>query len=257
MIKTLPQSAQDIIKKYKALKINGKQVRTPYYRNIKRVRGGLRSLTGKGSPQEIVDETKIYAKLRGVNLAKVTPEEIREFQQKQGIGIDCSGYVMHILNALAKAQDKQLYKLMSKKHLKTFWGYFTWPFKYIANTGAISITDESNSTNVPLRDIRPGDLIRLRGAKRGDHILLVSEVEYDDTTNQPIKFKYTHSTPHYDELNGIKEAEVIITDLNGELKDQNWTESHTNGKNYTYMGLMKEYEDNGLRRLKFASKLGL
>lgn len=257
MIKTLPQPAIEIIDKYKALKINGKTVRSPYYRNVKRVRGDLRSLTGKGSPQEIVDETKIYAKLRGFNLAKATSEEIREFQLSQGIGIDCSGFIMHVLNVLAKSKGKQLYRIMSKKHIKTFWGSFTWPFKYASNTPANAITDENNAYPIKLKEIQPGDLIRLRGAKRGDHILLVSEVEYDDKTDQPTRFKYVHSTPHYDNENGIKEADVLITDINGELKDQNWTETHTNGKNYTLQGLLKEYDDNGLRRLKFANKIGL
>jgi hypothetical protein len=257
MTKTLPQPALDIINKYKALNINGKIVRTPYYRNVKRVRGELRSLTGKGSPQEIVDETKIYAKLRGFDLDEADAESISKFQEEQGIGIDCSGYVMHILSSLAKAKGRNLSTLMTKKHLKTAWGFITWPFKYIANTAATVITDENNSYPIGLKEIKPGDLIRLRGAKRGDHIAMISEVEYDDNTNLPIHFKYTHSTPHYDELNGIKEADVTITDINRELKDQKWSEIHTDGKNYTHMGLVKEYEDNGLRRLKFADKLGL
>jgi len=256
MIKKLPQFVNDIIESYRNLDIDGVKVRTPYFRNVKRIRGGLRVLTGKGSSQELQNETKIFAKLRGYNLKEKSGDEIRKFMQAQGLGIDCSGFVIHVYNEWTKKKlGKPIAHYLSHKILKGLWGKALYSLKYAQLTNALMLTSKYNTNKVNLKDIEPGDLIRLRGARRGDHILLISQVEYDDSTGLPIAFTYTHAAEHYGEASGVKQGQVVITNLETELKDQNWQEIDENGRNWTLEGLLKEYEDNGIRRFKFADKL--
>jgi hypothetical protein len=255
MIKELPAVAKNIIESYRNLDIDGTKVRTPYFRNIKRIRGGLRVLTGKGSAQELQNETRIFAKLRGYDLKGKSPEETREFMQLQGLGIDCSGFVIHVYNEWTKMKlNQRLPHYLSRKPIKGLGQKVLYSFKYAQLTSALMLTSEHNTNKVELKDIQPGDLLRLRGAKQGDHILLISKVEYDEY-NTPITFTYTHAAEHYGESSGVKEGNVVITDIELELKDQDWQEADESGRNWTYEGLLNEYEDNGIRRFKFADKL--
>jgi len=256
MIKELPNFVKDIINSYRNLNINGIKIRTPYFRNVKRIRGGLRVLSGKGSAEELQNETKIFAKLRGYDLKDKSIEETRKFMQSQGLGIDCSGFVIHVYNEWTKKKlGKPIAHYLSRKPIKGFGPKVLYSLKYAQLTSALMLTSEHNTNKVALKNVEPGDLIRLRGAKRGDHILLISKVEYDNATNLPLSFTYTHAAEYYGENNGVKEGSVLITDINAELKDQNWQEIDKDGKNWTLQGLLREYEDNGIRRFKFADKL--
>lgn len=255
MIRTLPQSAVNIINQYQALEIEGKKIACPYFRNVKRIRGELRVLAGKGTPQELIDETRIFAKLRGVDLGQLNETEIRQFMITQGLGVDCSGFVMHVLNEMLKANNHLgMWKYLSLKPITNWGAKILYPFKYAQLTDSFALTSEHNATKIEIKDLIPGDLVRLRGARRGDHILIVYEVEYNEN-RIPLKFTYVASSPHYGDKHGVKFGEVIITDINGELKDQKWNENDEKGINWTYKGLLNEYEDNGLRRLNFYKKL--
>jgi hypothetical protein len=248
-IENLPGIVQEVIEEYFNLEIANQKVKTPYFRNVKRVRAELRSLSGKGTADEIVEEVLIYAKLRGVSLSSISDVEIRDFMESQGLGIDCSGFVAYILDALSR----ELTNKSLSRHIQfpkaSIYRRVIRRIRFIENTSAQILTDENNCQTVTLAEIKPGDLIRLKGHKRGDHVAVVSEVEYEE--NLPIRFKYAHSSPHYDKQNGVRIGEVEVVDSKAELKDQRWLEFDENGRNWTYEELEKEYEDNGLRRPNF------
>lgn len=249
----IPAQVQELIDQYMGLDIAGKKVQTPYYINLKKAKGQLRALVGKGTPEEIVEEVLIYARLRGFDLASATPDEIREFMIKQDIGIDCSGFVAQVLNYWLKLKGHSSLRSKISFNNASLWHKFKTALRPIENIGANRMTNNDNTTPISLNEIMPGDLIRLKGLRGGHHITVIVETTRQD--NALTAFKYAHSSTHYDNKNGVKYGEVEITDINKELKDQNWKELDQKGECPTLKQLLKEYEDNGLRRLNFFEDL--
>lgn len=247
----LPSQLLNEIDKYFNLNIGGKKVRCPYFINNKISRGNLGVLSGKGNPQEIEYEVKVWAKLDKFDLNKATEDEIRKYMISKNIGIDCSGFISNVINTYLKQQNKSnlIYQLKFDDNsiiakLRRF-------FRPIENIGARTLTSEENCEIIKnINNIKPGDLIRAKGKQRNaDHVAMIIETERDDKNNLK-SFKYTHSHRYYGDNNGVKIGDVIITDIKNELKDQDWKEIHSDGKNYMYEDLIINYEDNGIRRLK-------
>ena len=260
MIIRLPDNVWKTVKEYNNLQLGGNSVPCPYFINSDDEKGGLRVLVGKGSPEEIEHEVKVWSQLKGFNLRKASIEEIREFMIQHKIGIDCSGYLVHVINRWMKQNmGKRLVEELKFKDNSPI----TWVKRRLRsaeNIGANTLTNEDNTTKIEINDVKPGDLIRLKGLrKNAHHIAMVSEVDGDffgegETKKFFVKsFRYIHSHRNYDDKHGVRSGEVKITHPGGELKDQDWTEVHK-GKNWVYEGLLKEYHDNGLRRLNCLAK---
>ncbi|MBN1916158.1 hypothetical protein JW796_04200 [Candidatus Dojkabacteria bacterium] len=253
----LPEEARVTIDQYKSLKLGSKIVPCPYYINTQKESGGLRVLVGKGSPEEIEHEVKVWAQLRGFEMSKASEHEIREFMIKHRIGIDCSGFLVHVINRWMKqTRGRRLIEYLKFDNNSVI-AWIKRRLRSAENIGANTLTSLKNTIKITeLNDIRPGDLIRLKGrVKNSHHIAMISEIEGDlveenGKKNFLIKrFKYVHSNRNYDDRHGVREGEVIITNPEAGLKEQNWTEVY-NGRNWTYEGLVKEYQDNGVMRLK-------
>ena len=103
----LSSNAENLLNGYFNLPFEGVLgVRCPYYINKrKNTRGQLRVLAGKGSPEEIVEEAKIISIqyhlgfFESGNLGTFNADTIRHFLADHGLGIECSGFVTHILRA--------------------------------------------------------------------------------------------------------------------------------------------------------------
>lgn len=247
----LPQAAQDTIRSFQQLQINDHNIVCPYFMNTKKQRSGLRVLVGKGNANEISREVQVWAQLKGFDLAKADEKQIREFMIVNNIGIDCSGFVVHVLNSWLKSLGKASIKHYLRFPDNSFVAKLRRFLRSVENIGANTLTNKANCERIiDLNQIRPGDLIRSKGRlKNAHHVGIVSKVVFEDDTIK--EFEYTHSTDRYEEENGIRVGRVVIEDPNAELKDQDWLEIK-DGKNWTYEGLLKEYEDNGIRRLKRA-----
>lgn len=251
----LPPVATKLIEHYLSLNVDGKQIACPYYINIGHIKD-LRVMVGKGSPDEIEMEVRIWAQLKGVELDKLTEDEIREFMRSRRIGIDCSGFLYHVLNTWLKSETgKGLLPCVKFRNNNPLVKLKRW-LRPAENIGADILTSELNSDKINLQDIKPGDLVRSKSPKQNaHHVLLITRVGMEKNT--PKWFEYTHSTMHYGDANGVRIGKVEITDVNGELKDQKWLEKDENGKCWTQEGLMINYGDNGLRRLRCLDKLEL
>jgi len=247
----LPESAKLVISEYFNLPIGGKKIKSPYFMNIRKQRAGLRVLVGKGKAEEIVREVQVLAKVKKINLNELSDDQIRKFMISQDLGVDCSGFVTHILNFwLHQTGKKPLIHYLQFpdnsliKKLKC-------KLRPVENIGANLLTGNLNCDKITdLNDIKPGDLVRLKGRqKNSHHVMIVSKVTLEDNVIK--SFEYTESTRDYGDDNGIRIGTVIITNPDGELKDQNWTDidPQTN-RNWTHENLLKEYDDNGIRRLK-------
>lgn len=246
---TLPHSANKVIEEYLNLSLGGKDVPCPYLLNTRKERVGLRVLVGKGNPGEIIKEVLVWAKLKDFDLKKATIAQIREFMITRSIGVDCSGFVSHVLGYVLKMSHKK--KLID---------YLVFPnnnlldklrrvLRPVENIGANNLTSLENCEKITdLNLIQPGDLIRSKGKIRNSHhIQIITKVFRED--GFLVELEYAHSSMHYDDANGVKFGRIQITDLRAPLEKQNWLEVKK-GRNYSYEGFMKELEDNGVRRLK-------
>jgi len=248
-ILSLPLSAEQVIYEYQHLPLGGKEIVCPYHINIRKERVGLRVLVGKGDPGEIVREVQVWAKLKDFDLYKATEVQIREFMINCSIGIECSGFVSHILGYWLKSEHKsslQDYLVFPRNSLLDI---LRRAFRPLENINADTLTSLTNCEPVTdLNLVRPGDLIRSKGRiKNSFHVSLVRKVTLED--DRTLEIEYIHSQRYYDEENGVKSGKILVVAAGKPLEQQHWLEIK-DGRNYTYEGYMRELDDNGIRRLK-------
>jgi hypothetical protein len=233
----------DYLEGYFELDFYGHKVVAPYFINTKR-RKDLRALVGKGTPEEMVLETKVWAQVRGIDLHSAGPDRIRQLMQEVGIGIDCSGLVAHALNNYCRKERG--FSITRKVNYRNHGprAILARLFRPIENLGADDLTSELNCEVLKVNEVRPGDLIRGIGKQRNAfHVAIVTKVAAD-------RIDYIHSHRLYGQENGVRKGSVQIVDPSKSFLEQNWLEVHTDGRNYLLEDLTAEPEDSGFRRLR-------
>jgi len=240
---------QEKINEYQHLKLGNVEVVTPYFINDKR-RKDLRAMVGKGTPDEIVMEARIWEKLKGAHLVDLDEESVKQFLTDRGLGIDCSGFIVHILDAyFLKVKHRHVWSYLKIPN-KSFASNLRYLLRPVEQLGAGTITNLDNCFEIELNDVRVMDLIRSKSEKlNGEHIMIVTKVNKDEEGNI-IDIQYTHSTPHYGKWNGVKTGTIKIIDINKPLENQEWLEIDKNGICSTLAGYKMDVSDNGIRRLK-------
>lgn len=249
IVHKLPPSAYKVIDEYLNLPLGGKKVVCPYYINPKSQRAGLRVLVGKGDPGEIAREMNVIAQLKSVDLNVLNEHEIRLLMQDSHVGIDCSGFISHIVNYWLKNQgDKPLINYIKFEN-NNILHKLKRKFRPVEQLGAKLITNLENCKEIKdLNEIRPGDFIRSKGLRKNSHhIILISEVTLEDDI--VTELEYVHSIKGYNAENGVRFGKILISDNKKNLEDQIWTEVQ-DSRNWTYEGYTSDLEDNGIRRLK-------
>jgi hypothetical protein len=245
---SIPLYAQEMIDEFMAIRLGGKKVVCPYYRNTSKERAGLRALIGKGDPGEIEKEVLVWAKLKDFDLKKANVKQIREFMVANHIGIECSGFVVHVLNFWLKNEEKQpLIKYLTFQNnsiidkIRRF-------LRPVENIGANILTNEDNCEKIEkINDVLPGDLIRSKGKiKNAHHVLLITKVIKENDKVKEIEF--AHSGETHDEYSGVRVEKIRITNPRGSLLKQDW-DVIVNGMSQLD-GYKIQSEDNGIRRLK-------
>jgi len=248
---SLSPQALEVIKNYLHLPFSGQNISCPYFNNRRaRLRGGLRALIGKGSPEDIVEEATIISLREKINFNKLTDEELKKFLIDKKIGIDCSGLVYHILDAELKAKGLgNLQKILKRPWFKNPIRKLLIKLRPIENTGVGTFNHEVNSFEVKLSEIQPGDLIIIIGAgikQDYNHILLVSSViarsPQDDEAipnkngiatprssevrnDTVIQYCHSFQYPNDGQYNhGVRQETITITDPNKNLLEQSWSE---------------------------------
>ncbi len=236
MKNTLSQQALDMIQAYESLQFGDKQIITPYFNNKRqKVRGALRVLVGKGTPSDIVEEAELMARRTHVDLKKLSKEDITKFLVDHNLGVDCSGFVYHVLNAEKPLKSRLKFPntFLLRKLLTTL--------RPVENTNVKVLAHEKNSTDVAISDIQPGDIITMIGSKRvgnPDHVLLV-----ESTENNVITFVNAtglHCFGKYD--HGIKHGEIEITDAKKKIQDQRWDDAEV-------LNAVREAKEVSVKRL--------
>jgi hypothetical protein len=247
---------QNFIQGYFELDFFNKKVKAPYYMNTKR-RKDLRALVGKGLPSEMILETKVWAQVKKVDLKVLSEKEIRNLMIEVGIGIDCSGLVVHTLHEFfRKVLKKRFFKQIRYKN-NSIRARLARYFRPVENLGADDLTSDRNTTRIDdLNQVRPGDLIRGVGKQRNAyHVAIVTKVVSDLKKEHGVeketvkKIFYVHSHRYYEEENGVRRGEVVITDPKRSFLEQDWKEVHSDGRNYFYEDISQYPENSGFRRL--------
>ena len=229
MINSLPQSAQSVIDAYWKLKAaENVYVRCPYFRNPRsgRDRWGLTAYSGKGSPQEIEDELRIIEKLENVDFSGMQESEIRDIMRKRKLGIECSGFIVRVLDAWTKEfYKKPVYSLLNFK--KSGLGRLYSKLRPFTHVDVETLVLPKNAREVEdVQSIAPGDIIRFNTTI--DHAIIVTATERDDSSVLR-KIHYAHSVLE-DSGEGVKSGflEAPGTDKNG-LSFWKWRESPDTG----------------------------
>lgn len=221
--KTLTREALQVIDSYQNLSIGKHKILCPYFNNRRSgVRGALRVLIGKGTPQEIEEEAVLFALREKIDLDSLNEEELKKFLIYHNLGIDCSGFIYHILDAELGGLKKHLKHPWIKNPLRKLIA----KLRVVENTGVSTFNNDVNTTEIKLSDVQPGDMIVMMntGLKNDlHHILIVHEVSES-------LIKYSHSfqfTTDGQYNHGIKQGEIKITKPNKNILEQEWSEIET------------------------------
>jgi hypothetical protein len=233
---SLTKEAQKVINNYLVLPFSNKNVSCPYYNNRRQqIRGALFVRIGKGTPEEIVDETKTEMIKQRKNLQSMSNDDIKKFLVDNNIGIDCSGLAYQILDAELKSKKNiSLKNQLSFSHLKNPIRRIVARLRAVGNTNVKTLSADKNSRTINISEIEPGDMIIMQDSGRNhdrDHILIVNSVEKNNNSN--IKINYTHALDwRTDGLynHGVRQGTIEIVDLAKSLTNQIWIESGKTGE---------------------------
>lgn len=232
----LEGKARDVVDKYLALPF-GTKPSCPYFNNKRRkIRSGLRVDKGKGTPEEIAEECAIAAKLARVRIQDLSTDKLKEFLVEQDLGVDCSGFAYHVLNAYSQEHNGRSVQSYIKTLRKGFSGKLIAKLRPAENIGVATLADDRNSVAMPIAHIKPCDFIVFLGTGKDhlyNHVLLVTSIEREGETTR-ISYTHSYSWPSdgvYD--HGVREGDILV---HGEdLLGGTWKERGATGNdNYTF-----------------------
>ena len=229
------ESLDKLFYKYTHLPLGGKEIVCPYWINNLKA-GVFGPYGGKGTPREIVEATKSEAEKIGLDLSKLSKEEILAFMKSKRIGMDCSGFVFWMLDALdrEKGGDGIANDILSGDRLLP------------SRANVATLTNEGAVSAVELKDVRVGDMIRL---DKGKHVAIVMRVVRDlGDMGEVREVEYAHSSARTKIL-GVHAEKIKIKDQTRGLEKQQWNEIAYEGKNYGETYCLSLAGD-GLKRLK-------
>lgn len=270
----LSSKAEQLIHDYFNLPFSNIQgVRCPYINNARlNQRGQLRVLIGKGTPREITEEAHIISvhyhnglfdkqgncSLEQKNGRKknTCTDTIRKFLIDNNLGVECSGFVTHVLRAHFRETKK--IDITKKLFITPLTKPLRWlisRFRPVENINVRTYTNDRNSrvitsnNHIDYTSIRPGDVITMLETgpnKKRNHILLIRDIQKN-------KLNYVHARAWTSEGvrdHGVAEGTITIINPEAPLLAQAWEEKHMTGdKNETYLEA-KQATELAIRRLK-------
>ncbi|MDD4996482.1 MAG: hypothetical protein PHW15_03385 [Patescibacteria group bacterium] len=210
-------TGQKIIDSYLNMSIAGKVITCPYYTNLKKERAALKVFLGKGSAQEIINETKFLSQKENIDLARFSEERLYRFMVENNLGIDCSGLTIHILKAAYKEKSINLFKKIKVvSFLKNPWRWLVSQLRPIENISVRILADGKNSFLLKsLNDALPNDLL-IRTNLR--HVYLITKTEKENGIIKKISFVHAPRPKRPDYFGpGIFQKTVILK--NNSLKE--------------------------------------
>lgn len=251
---TISKNARAVVDAYLALPL-GTKPSCPYYNNRRfKNRGGLRVMIGKGAPAEIAEEAAILAKLTRSDISTLSTDKLKEFLVANGLGIDCSGFAYHVLNALALETTGKSVAHFVRSTRPGIIGSILARLRPAENLGVNSFRNDKNSVEIAAADAKPGDIITFIGVGKEhtyNHILVITAVEHSENS---IRLTYAHSYawPSDGLYNtGVREGDIIVRE--NDILAGTWKEhGMTGADNFTYESALSAKEVS-VRRLRFNS----
>ena len=229
---TLSQPAQERIDQYHHFTLGNTSCPVLYFNNkTQGARAALAVYVGKGTPQDISQELTTILFKRKISLDALTPEQAQRLMYEEHIGIDCSGFVYHVLDAESIARGfGHIHTHLSFSHRRGIFGRIATYMHPEKNASVAVFADDANSSVVAIHDVAPGDIITMTGnmnAPERDHILLIHAVESDES-GSPLRIHYSHSVAYpedglYD--TGVRQGTISFDTSHTPLLEATWTES--------------------------------
>ncbi len=255
----LSPQAEAIINDYITLPFPNRQVTCPYYNNRRSgMRGGLRVLIGKGSPEDIAEEALIISLKDKIDLEGLDNEGLQKFLVDHRLGVDCSGFAYHVLNAELCAQhNKRLRDALFFPQAKNIFRKLIIKMRPAENAGVKVLAHDRNSSVVAVNEAMPGDFIVMLGTNPKhdyDHVVLITDVSREKNNTV---LTYTHALQWVADgkyNHGVRRGTITVNDNAAPLTKAIWTEQNCTGeKNETYQRAT-EAQTLELRRLKALAK---
>ncbi len=228
-VRTLSDQARSIIDLYRELPIGASACGVPYFNNkTVRARGALSVYVGKGSPSAIAEETQALLVKHHAAAGMLSTEALKRFLVENNLGIDCSGFAYHVLNAELESHGRE--PIAKKLYFVSGQGFLArmrCALRPAENCDVASLADDHNSQIVPISAVAPGDMITMLKGPEGserDHILIVDRVE-TSPDGQPALIHYCHTVAYPEDGlygTGSKEGTITITDSQADLLAQAW-----------------------------------
>jgi len=237
---SLPKEALDVVEAYWDLKVNeNKSVRCPYFRNPTngKYKWGLTAYSGKGSSKEIEEELKIIEKLEGRNFSQMQESEIRDIMKKRKLGIECSGFIIRILDgAIREFYKKPIYSLL-KFNAGALGRLFSRMRPYTHIDVATLVHPDNARPLDNVNDIMPGDILRFNS--KVDHIIIVTATKRSEDFHLK-NIEYVHSILE-NSNEGIKKGKIDFINPDKDLLHQEWSEEPYTGRTISDSGMPKIY----------------
>lgn len=267
----LSPNAEKLIEQYLNLPFEDiTNVRCPYYvESHTKQRAQLRVLIGKGLPKEIVEESKIISiqyhhelfDCEGKCLVPNFPTDetdnppaecLKKFLVDNGLGIDCSGFVSHVLREhFSETRKMDIANKFFFVPIKNYFRYLICWLRPIENMSVKRYASDQNTKKInSLAEITSGDLLIMLETgprKNRNHIILITDnngkiIKYAHARAWSMEGKYDH---------GVARGEIRITKPGEPLLNQEWVEFGTiNENNETYLEA-KNAKIFEIRRIKF------
>ncbi|HEU0081162.1 MAG TPA: hypothetical protein VFQ72_04060 [Candidatus Paceibacterota bacterium] len=252
----LEGKARAMVDSYLALPL-GTKPSCPYFNNRRRrSRSQLRVLRGKGSPAEIAEEAAIEALHARVDANALSTDKLKEFIVSRDLGVDCSGFAYHVLNALCQEKRGKSIQSFMKSNRAGFVGSLVARLRPAENLGVSSFANERNSSPILASQALPGDVVTLIGTGRDgqyNHILVITGVERLESDTR-LSYAHSYAWPS-DGLygHGVREGDILVHGPGdaADLLAGTWKEQGKVGAdNYTHESA-KAAKEVSIRRLGF------
>lgn len=254
--KTISNHALSVIDQYSNFNYGSATCSVPYFNNkIRKIRAGLRSLIGKGSPKDIYDEIASIIIKMHADANTLTNEQLKTILTDNNIGIDCSAFVYYVLNAESIERGLgQIDKKIKFINCTGLVGKIRCHMRPVENCDVRTFSSDLNSRIIGTKDVKVGDIITMVNSTDDnirDHVLIIHEVTYQNY--MPTVIKYSHAIAYADDGvygTGIKKGLINITDNSKSISEQVWIEKN-NDSVPNELELRAKKATTEIRRLKW------
>ena len=240
----LPPNTFRLVRRYESLKIGRHRISCPYFQNIVGKKANP-VYVGKGLPSDIEREALRIFREKGKDINKMDRNRLRLYMVMVGLGVDCSGFVVRILDEFLREKKVGDISDAIKLNFRNLNDKVKFKLKPYTKISSNTLTSKKNSFKIEnIQDIEPGDLIRFGTF----HVVVITRV-VKDNKGKVQKIEYHHSTSDYFEHYGVRKGDILIVKKDKGLEFQNWTEEER-GVNFTFKDYLSvSGNDRGLFRL--------